>query len=137
MKEFIRVRSLKDVIIATALIAAGIVCMGFIEDEGITILGFLCLLTGFLFLFLLKSGYKDLETGIKYTKSEHYFARSIKDQIINDLKRNPTTLSFAEEDKGNGLRLDIYKDNHGHTYYQLFEYIPYEYEPCAEIVKTE
>ena len=111
--------------------------MGFIDEVGIMILGFMCLLTGLLFMFLLKTGYRDLETGIKYTKSEHYFAQSIKDQIIKQLNRNPTSLSFSEENKGSGLRLDIYKDNHGHTCYQLFEYIPYEYEPCTEVFKTE
>ena len=33
--------------------------------------------------------------------------------------------------------LDVYKDNKGNTYYQLFEYIPYKYEPCSEWFKTE
>ena len=88
-------------------------------------------------MFLLKTGYRDLKTGINYTKSEHYFAQSIKEQIIKQLNRNPNTLSFAEENKGNGLRLDIYTDNKGKTYYQLFEYIPHRYEPCTEVFKSE
>ena len=137
MKEFIRVRSFKDVFIASSLIVVGSVCLGFVEEDGINILGFFCLLTGLLFIFLLKTGYRDLETGTKFTKSEHYFAQSIKDQIVKQLKHNPSTLSYAEENKGNGLRLDIYTDNKGNTYYQLFEYIPHKYEPCAEVFKTE
>ena len=110
--------------------------MGFVDDNGINILGFFSILTGITFLFLLKTGYKDLDTGTKFMKTEHYFAQSIKDQIINELNCNPTTLSFAEENKGTGLRLDIYTDKKGQTYYQLFEYIPHKYEPCTEIFKS-
>ena len=111
--------------------------MGFVESNGIEILGFFCLLTGLLFLFLLKTGYKDTDTGIRYTKSEHFFAQSLKDEIINQLRKNPSKISYTFEDKGNGLRLDIYKDNKGTSYYQLFEYIPHTYEPCSEVFKTE
>ena len=137
MKEFIKVRSFKDVVLASALIVIGSICMVVVKDEGIKILGFFCLLIGLLFLFLLKTGYRDIDTGAKFTKSEHYFAQSIKDQIVSQLNSNPTSLSFAEENKGNGLRLDIYKDSQGNTYYQLFEYIPHKYEPCTEVFKTE
>lgn len=136
-KEFIRVRSFKDVTLALALIIAGCYCMGFVESNGINILGFFCLLTGFLFLFLLKTGYKDSDTGIRYTKSEHFFAQSLKDEIIKQLRNNPSKISYTSEDKGNGLRLDIYKDSKGTSYYQLFEYVPHTYEPCSDVFKTE
>ena len=136
-KEFIRVRSFKDVALALALILSGLFCMWFVESDGINILGFFCLLTGFLFLFLLKTDYKDNDTGIRYSKTEHYFAQSLKDEIIDQLKRNPHKIPYNAEDKGNGLRLDIYTDNKGTAYYQLFEYIPHRYKPCTEVFKTE
>ena len=136
-KEFIRVRSFKDVTLALALIIVGTFCMGFVDYNGINILGFFCILTGLLFLFLLKTGYKDNDTGIRYTKSEHFFSQSLKDEIIKQLRKNPSKISYLAEDKGNGLRLDIYNDNKGTSYYQLFEYIPHTYEPCSEIFKTE
>lgn len=136
-KEFIKVRSFKDVTLALALIIAGSYCMRFVESNGINILGFFCLLTGFLFLFLLKTGYKASDTGIRYTKSEHFFAKNLKDEIINQLKKNPSKIPYSAEDKGNGLRLDVYRDNKGTSYYQLFEYIPHKYEPCTEVFKTE
>ena len=136
-KEFTRVRSAKDIAVTLSLIIAGSICMGFIESDAITILGFFILLTGVLLLFILKTGYKDQETGIRYTKHEHYFAPGIKDQIISQLRKNPAALTLKGEDEGNGLRLDIYKNKTGAAYYQLFEYIPYKYEPCSEIFKTE
>ena len=41
-------------------------------------------------------------------------------------------LNLSEEDKGNGIRLDIYYSRKtGKSYSQLFEYIPYKYEPCT------
>ena len=136
-KEFTRVRSSKDIIITTALIIAGSICVGFVESQAINVFGFFTLFTGILLLFILKTGYKDQETGIRYTKSEHYFAQSVKDQIIRQLKTNPSSVCFKGEDAGNGLRLDIYRNKKGLTYYQLFEYIPYKYEACSEIFKTE
>ena len=136
-KEFTRVRSSKDIIITTALIIAGSICVGFVESQAINVFGFFTLFTGILLLFILKTGYKDQETGIRYTKYEHYFAHGIKDQILSQLRKNPAALTLKGEDDGNGLRLDIYKNKTGATYYQLFEYIPYKYEPCSEIFKTE
>lgn len=136
-KEFVRVRSVKDVTITLSLIIIGSVCVSFVESQAINVLGFFTLFTGILLLFILKTGYKDPETGIKYTKSEHYFAQSVKDQLIKQLKSNPNTLCYKDEDAGNGLRLDVYRNNQGLTYYQLFEYVPYRYEPCSEIFKTE
>ena len=40
---------------------------------------------------------------------------------------------MQEEDKGNGLRLDLFYNRHtGKAYLQVFEYIPYRYEPATE-----
>ena len=136
-KEFVRVRSVKDLTITLSLIIIGSIFTGFMESETINVLGFFILLAGILLFFVLKTGYKDPETGIRYTKSEHFFAQSAKDQIIKQLRNNPMTVCYKGEDAGNGLRLDVYRNNKGLTYYQLFEYIPYKYEPCSEIFKTE
>lgn len=136
-KEFVRVRSVKDITITLSLIIIGSICIGFVESQAINVLGFFTLFTGLLLLFILKTGYKDQETGIRYTKSEHYFAQSVKEQIIRQLRDNPASICYKGEDAGNGLRLDIYRNNEGMAYYQLFEYIPYKYEPCTEVFKTE
>ena len=135
--EFVRVRSIKDICISLALISIGLLCMLLFESQAVTVFGFFLLLAGLFLIFIMKTGYKDVSTGINYTKTEHYFAQSFKDEIIRQLNCNPTTLSFKDEDQGTGLRLDIYTNKNGVTYYQLFEYIPYKYEPCTKIYKTE
>ena len=135
--DFIRVRSTKDITVSLAFIISGVLCMGFFDSEAITLLGFFLLIAGIFLFLILKSNYKDQSTGIVYKKTEHYFAQSVKDDIIKQLQCNPTSLSYNEEDKGTGLRLDVYTNKNGSAYYQLFEYIPYKYEPCTKVFKTE
>ena len=135
--NFIRVRSVKDITVSLAFIISGALCMFTEESEPITILGFFLLIAGMFLIFILKTGYKEISTGTLYKKSEHYFAQSIKDDIIRQLNTDPSSLSFKEEDKGTGLRLDIYTNSKGCAYYQLFEYIPYKYEPCSRVFKSE
>ena len=135
--NFIRVRSTKDLTVSLAFIISGVLCMGFVDSESITVLGFFLLVAGIFLLLILKSGYKEQSTGIIYKKTEHYFAQSVKDDIIKQLQYNPTSLSYSDEDKGTGLRLDVYTNKNGAAYYQLFEYIPYKYEPCTKVFKTE
>ena len=135
--DFIRVRTTKDLTVSLAFIISGVLCMGFVDSESITVLGFFLLVAGIFLLLILKSGYKEQSTGIIYKKTEHYFAQSVKDNIIKQLQHNPTSLSYSDEDKGTGLRLDVYTNKNGAAYYQLFEYIPYKYEPCTKVFKTE
>lgn len=137
-KTFIRVRSLKDIIITLILIVLGVILIVIPESDGINILGFLLAVCGAATAFVLKSQYKDLESGIKYEKTENFFMQSMKENIISALKRKTSEIDMSQENKGNGLRLDIYynrKDNR--AYLQLFEYIPYKYEPCSEMIEKE
>ena len=63
---------------------------------------------------------------------EKFFAQSLKSEITNALETSLKKLNLSEEDKGNGIRLDIYYSRKsGKSYSQLFEYIPYKYEPCT------
>ena len=137
-KTFIRVRSLKDIIITLILIVLGVILIVIPESDGINILGFLLAVCGAATAFVLKSQYKDLESGIKYEKTEKFFMQSMKENITSALKRKTSEIDMSQENKGNGLRLDIYynrKDNR--AYLQLFEYIPYKYEPCSEMIEKE
>ena len=137
-KTFIRVRSLKDIIITLILIVLGVILIVIPESDGINILGFLLAVCGAATAFVLKSQYKDLESGIKYEKNEKFFMQSMKETIISALKRKTPEIDMSQENKGNGLRLDIYynrKDNR--AYLQLFEYVPYKYEPCSEMIEKE
>ena len=68
-KEFIRVRSVRDLVTVALLIIIGSICIGFIPSQAVNVLGFFLLFAGLLLLFILKTGYADMETGEKFSKS--------------------------------------------------------------------
>ena len=131
-KEFSRVRSAKDITITATLIITGCVLVALPTSASINITGFFLIFTGLILAFVLRTGYKDNETGERYCKVEKFFAQSLKSEITNALETSLKKLNLSEEDKGNGIRLDIYYSRKsGKSYSQLFEYIPYKYEPCT------
>lgn len=139
-KNFIRVRSAKDIIISTALTLSGIVLVALPTSTGINILGFFLLLVGILLSITLKSSYKDEETGIKYSKKERYFGGCRRDELSSAISRQncKCKLNLSEENQGNTLRLDIYYSKQaGKAYMQVFEYVPYRYEPYSNIYEHE
>ena len=131
-KEFSRVRSAKDIAITATLIITGCVLVALPTSASINITGFFLIFTGLILAFVLRTGYKDNETGERYCKVEKFFAQSLKSEITNALETSLKKLNLSEEDKGNGIRLDIYYSRKsGKSYSQLFEYIPSKYEPCT------
>lgn len=137
-KEFIRVRSVKDIVITFSLIIVGSICVALPTAQSINVLGFFLVFAGLLLLFILKTGYKDTATGLSYSKTERYFAQSIKDEIHRQLRTGQVNINLAAEDQGNGLRLDIYHSKKaGNAYIRIFEYIPYKYEPCSDNFEFE
>ena len=137
-KEFSRVRSAKDITIAATLVIAGGALVALPTSASINITGFFMIFTGLILAFVLRTGYKDNETGEKYSKMEKFFAQNLKNEISNALETSVKTLNLSEEDKGNGIRLDIYYSKKtGKSYSQLFEYIPYKYEPCTRQFEHE
>ena len=137
-KEFCRVRSAKDMIITSAIIASGCILAAFPESTSVNLLCFFMALTGLILIFVLKTGYMDVESGEMYCKQEKYFAQSLKSSLASAISKAPCKLNLAEEDKGIGIRLDIYYNRkNGKAYTQLFEYIPYRYEPCSCVYEHE
>jgi hypothetical protein len=139
-KNFIRVRSAKDICISFTLSLSGIALVVLPTSTGINILGFFLLLIGILLSFTLKSSYKDEETGIKYSKKERYFEGCRRDELSSAISnRNcKCKVALSEENKGNSLRLDIYYSRQaGKAYMQVLEYIPYKYEPYSNIYEHE
>ena len=133
-REFIRVRSAKDIFITLILIAAGGIMVALPTSQAINVAGFFLIFAGLLLGIILKTGYKDTESGINYFKKERFFAQSLRDDIACKIESNLKGINLAEEDKGNGLRLDIYYSKAaGKAFIQLFEYIPYKYEPCTKM----
>ena len=101
-KNFIRVRSTKDITISLTLTIAGGVLVALPTATSVNILGFFMIFAGIILFLMLRTGYKE------------------------------------EEDKGNAVRLDIYHSKQsGKAYIQLFEYVPYKYEPCTRQFEYE
>ncbi len=131
-KNFIKVRSIKDITVSIILAAAGGVMVALPTADSVNVAGFFLMFAGILLFFLLKSAYKD-EAGVKYIKKERYFSQENRPELIEKISSNPNGINLTDEDKGNAVRLDIYHSKEsGKAYLQLFEYIPYKYEPCSK-----
>ncbi len=137
-KNFIRVRSIKDIVISTVLTVGGCVLVVLPTATSVNVLGFFMIFTGILLFFILRSAYKEEQTGVKYCKTERYFAQASRAEIMEKLSSAPNSINLSEEDKGNAVRLDIYHSKEsGKAYLQVLEYIPYKYEPCSQMVEHE
>lgn len=137
-KTFIRVRSVKDITIFTSLIVLGSVLVALPGGAGINIAGFFMIFAGIILALMLKTGYKDTETGEKYRKAEHYFRQTARQEISEAIASRPESIDLSQAGDGNAVQLDIYysKDS-GKAYLQLFEYVPYKYEPCSRMYEYE
>lgn len=132
-KTFNKVRSTKDIVISAGLAAGGCVLVALPTSTSINILGFFMLFAGILLFLMLRSGYKEVETGEKFCKTERYFSQTLRAELAEKIASKPQTVNLSEEDKGNAVRLDVfYSKQTGKAYIQLFEYIPYKYEPCSK-----
>lgn len=137
-KTFIRVRSAKDITIFASLIVLGSVLVALPTSTSVNITGFFLIFAGIILALVLKTGYKDMETGEKYQKKEHYFPQSMNAPIVSCLQSKPDSIDMGEVEKGNAVKLDIYYNRStGKAYLQLFEYIPYKYEPCSKMYEHE
>ena len=137
-KEFVRVRSVKDIIIFLSLLILGSVLIMLPTGTAVNITGFFLIFAGIILALVLKTAYKDLDTGIKYQKKERFFQQAMNAAISSALASKPDSVDLGEEDKGNAVRLDVYfSKSAGKAYLQLFEYVPYKYEPCSKIYEYE
>lgn len=137
-KEFVRVRSAKDITVFVSLIVSGTVLILLPTGASVNITGFFLIITGLILALFMKTGYKDLETGEIYCKKEHYFQQAMNPVISSAIATKPESVDLSEADKGSAVRLDIYYGrSSGKAYLQLFEYIPYKYEPCSKMYEYQ
>ena len=137
-KEFIRVRSVKDIVIFTSLIILGAILVALPTSTSVNITGFFLIFAGLILSLTLRSGYKDTATGEKYLKKEHFFQQAMNAAISSAIASKPESVDMSEKDKGNAVRLDIYfSKTSGKAYLQLFEYVPYKYEPCSRMYEHQ
>ena len=136
-KTFVRVRSIRDIVIFVSLIVLGSILIALPTSASINITGFFLIITGLILALVLKTGYQD-EDGGKYQKKERFFQQAMNAEICAALASKPDSVDLSEEDKGNAIRLDIYFcTSSGKAYAQLFEYVPYRYEPCSKMYEYE
>lgn len=137
-KEFIRVRSVRDIIIFVSLIASGSILIALPTGAGINITGFFLIFAGLILALVLRTGYKDTETGENYFMKEIYFQQAMHSEVKHAVESDPASLDMSQEDKGNALKVDIYYSRkNGKAYMQMFEYVPYNYQPCSRMCVYE
>ena len=137
-KTFTRVRSIKDITIFVSLALVGIILTALPIGEAASIAGFFIIIAAAILALVLKSAYKEVETKEIYLKKERYFQQAEHAAISSAIASKPDTVDLSDEDKGNALRLDIYySKSSGKAYLQLFEYVPYTYQPCSKIYEYE
>lgn len=134
-REFIRVRSVKDIIVSSLILITGCILVMLTESTAANIGGFFLILTGLLLAFLLKTAYKDNVSGEKFIKKERFFSQE-KHESLKAALTCPKHLNLSGEDNGSTLRLDVYYNN-SKVYVQLFEYVPHTYEPCSPIIEHD
>ena len=137
-KIFNRVRSIKDITVFVSLALVGVLLTALPLGEAASIAGFFIIIAAAILALVLKSAYKEVETKEIYLKKERYFQQAEHAAISSAIASKPDTVDLSDEDKGNALRLDIYySKSSGKAYLQLFEYVPYTYQPCSKIYEYE
>ena len=137
-KTFTRVRSIKDITIFVSLALVGIILTVLPVGEAASIAGFFIILAAAILALVLKTGYKDVDTNAKYHKKERYFQQTMHTTIANAIASKPDSIDLSEENKGNAIKLDIYySKSTGKAYIQLFEYVPYTYQPCSKMYEYD
>ena len=137
-KTFIRVHSIKDIVIFISLLILGSILVTVPTGDAVNITGFFLVFAGVILALVLKTGYKDVETNEKYIKKERYFQQAMHTAIADAIASKPDSIDLSQENKGNAIKLDIYFSKAtGKAYIQLFEYVPYTYQPCSKMYEYE
>ena len=137
-KTFVRVHSVKDIVISLSLIVSGSILVALPTGTGVNVAGFFMIFAGLLLGLFMKTGYKDTASGERFLKKEHYFQQAMNPAINSVLENRPEAIDLAEAEKGNAIKLDIYYSKAaGQAYLQLFEYILYKYEPCSKMYEHQ
>lgn len=133
-KKFVKVRSVKDIVVFTSFVIAGCALALLPESVGANIGGYILILAGFILAFMLKSAYEDFDTKQKYLKKEYFFGSELRSSVEKAIGSNPSSLNLKEEGKGQSLKVVMFSSKSADkAYLQLFEYIPYEYQAKSEV----
>lgn len=137
-KKFVKVRSVKDIIIFVSLIIVGCILAAIPNAVEINLGGYTLIVSGIVLAFALKGVYEDADTGKKYLRKELLFKQEMKSVILSVIASSPETIDMSEEGMGQVVKLDIYYGKtSGKAYLQLFEYIPHHYEACSGMYECD
>ena len=137
-KNFIRVRSAKDIKIFSLFIIAGCMLALVPNADSLNLGGYSLIVIGVVLALLLKSGYKDVSTKEFFQKKELLFPKEMKASILSALASDSNSIELSKNGESQALKLELfYSKASGKAYLQLFEYIPYQYEMCSEIYEHE
>ena len=137
-KTFVRVHSIKDIVIFVSLLVLGGILVAIPTSDAVNITGFFLVFAGAILALVLKTGYKDVDTNAKYHKKERYFQQTEHAAITAAIASKPDSVDLSEENKGNAIKLDVYFSKAtGKAYVQLFEYVPYTYQPCSKMYEYD
>lgn len=132
-QRFIKIRSIKDIIIFTSFIIVGILLAILPENIGANMGGYTLIVIGIILSGILKSDYCDKSTLKRYYKRQLYYSIEHKNQLQSAVASNPSSIAISEDGTGQTLRLDIYFSHDAdRASLQLFEYVPHEYSPCTD-----
>jgi len=134
-KNFIKTRSICNIIISLLIIAIGIICTFVLKSESFIFFGIFSIIIGSLLLLVLKTEYRSSVNGIKYKKKTLNFAKQDKIAVLEALA-DPDSFDSNLTDKGQSLMLVMYH-NKKDAYLQLFEYIPHTFVPCSRLFHHE
>lgn len=136
--EFVRVHSVKDIVVFSVITIAGLALSFIHSNTAVCMTGCFLVFVGILLMLFLKTGYKDIHSGEHFRKVERYFQQAMHESIKAAINSNPNSIDLSEEDKGNALRLDVYfNKTTDKAFLQLFEYVPYSYQACSDIVEHD
>lgn len=137
-QQFIKVRSIKDIIISSSVILAGFILTLLSLGTGATLAGCTIIVVGVILALILKSAYREVNNPGIYYKKEYFFEPKHKVELIRAIEHNPTKIDLSDEGKGLSIRLDLYYSRVSQrAFLQLFEYVPYEYIAVSEVTECD
>lgn len=132
-KEFVRVRSTRDILISSVMTVLGIVLIAIPSSVSVNIFGTVLAVPGVLMLLFFKTGYKDVNTGLVYKRKIKYYSATAKNDILSSLNGNVSSFDWTETPGGSAVMVDVYEGcKSDKVYVRVSEFVPYNYEPCSD-----
>ena len=75
-------RSTRDILISSVMTVLGIVLIAIPSSVSVNIFGTVLAVPGILMLLFLKTGYKDVNTGLVYKRKIKYYSATAKNDIL-------------------------------------------------------